>query len=63
MIKGMQSISLDPWDVKGAATEASLSDNETPASAAFKAPQSLEPSPHMPTQYPMFFSSVTSRLF
>lgn len=37
-------------DVKGEATEASASDRETPTSAALKAPQSLAPSPHMPTR-------------
>lgn len=35
--------------VKGAATEASASEREIPRSAAFKAPQSLAPSPHIPT--------------
>lgn len=36
--------------VNGAATDASASDNEIPTSAAFKAPQSLAPSPQNPTQ-------------
>jgi len=40
---------LSDLDVKGDATEASASDNDTPTSAALKAPQSLAPSPHMPT--------------
>lgn len=35
-------------DVKGAAMEASASDSDIPTSAAFNAPQSLAPSPHMP---------------
>ena len=35
--------------VKGAAMDASASLNEIPTSAAFNAPQSLAPSPHMPT--------------
>jgi len=35
--------------VKGAATDASVDDKETPTWAAFKAPQSLHPSPHIPT--------------
>ncbi len=34
-------------EVKGDATEASVSDNDTPAWAAFRAPQSLAPSPHI----------------
>ena len=38
-------------EVKGEATEASASDNEIPACAVFRAPQSLAPSPHIPTQY------------
>lgn len=48
MIAGTQVIF---WilDVKGDATEASESDNDTPACATFKAPQSLAPSPHIPT--------------
>lgn len=37
-------------EVKGDATEASASDRETPTSAALRAPQSLAPSPHMPTR-------------
>ena len=36
-------------EVKGEATEASASDNDMPACAAFKAPQSLAPSPHIAT--------------
>lgn len=36
-------------EVKGAATDASADDKEIPASAAFKAPQSLQPSPHIAT--------------
>lgn len=38
-------------EVKGETTEASAWDSEMPTSAAFRAPQSLAPSPHMPTQY------------
>lgn len=38
-------------EVKGETTEASACDSEMPTSAAFRAPQSLAPSPHMPTQY------------
>ena len=36
-------------DVNGEATEASASDKDIPAWAAFKAPQSLAPSPHIAT--------------
>lgn len=36
--------------VKGAATDASASDSDIPTSAAFKAPQSLAPSPQNPQQ-------------
>lgn len=36
-------------DVKGDATEASASERDMPAWAAFRAPQSLAPSPHIPT--------------
>lgn len=34
--------------VKGAAMDASASERDIPMSAAFKAPQSLAPSPHIP---------------
>lgn len=46
--KGTQ-LMLSDLEVKGEATEASASDRETPTSAALSAPQSLAPSPHMPT--------------
>jgi hypothetical protein len=36
-------------EVKGEATEASASESEIPAWAVRKAPQSLAPSPHIPT--------------
>ena len=36
--------------VKGAATDASASESEMPTSAAFRAPQSLAPSPQKPQQ-------------
>jgi hypothetical protein len=39
--------------VKGAAIEASASDKLIPASAYFKAAQSLAPSPHIPTILPV----------
>ena len=38
-------------EVKGEATDASASDSEMPAWAVFNAPQSLAPSPHIPTMY------------
>lgn len=50
MTVGTHSI-LAMLEVKGETTEASAWDNEMPTSAAFRAPQSLAPSPHMPTQY------------
>jgi hypothetical protein len=43
----MQEISYI-FEVKGAAIEASASDNDTPISAVFNAPQSFAPSPHIP---------------
>jgi len=48
MSVGIQDI-LGIFDVKGAATLASASDNDTPTWAAFNAPQSLAPSPHIDT--------------
>ena len=48
MSAGTQEMS-GVFEVNGAATLASASDNEIPAFAAFKAPQSLAPSPHMIT--------------
>ena len=36
-------------EVNGAAIDASASESDKPTSAAFKAPQSFAPSPHMPT--------------
>ena len=41
--------------VNGAAIDASASLNDTPISAAFKAAQSLAPSPHIPTILFPFF--------
>jgi hypothetical protein len=38
-------------EVKGAAIEASASERLIPTSAAFRAPQSLAPSPHIPIYY------------
>lgn len=40
---------LGVFEVKGEATEASASDKEIPAWAVLRAPQSLAPSPHIPT--------------
>ena len=37
-------------EVNGAATDASADDKEIPASATFRAPQSLHPSPHIATR-------------
>jgi hypothetical protein len=39
------------FEVNGLATDASAFDSEMPALAAFSAPQSLAPSPHIPTKY------------
>lgn len=50
MTVGTHSI-LAMLEVNGETTEASAWDSEMPTSAAFRAPQSLAPSPHMPTQY------------
>lgn len=46
MTRGTQEM-LASAEVKGDATEASASDSEIPAWAAFRAPQSLAPSPHI----------------
>lgn len=50
MTMGTHSM-LAVLEVKGETTEASAWESEMPTSAAFRAPQSLAPSPHMPTQY------------
>lgn len=50
MTMGTHSM-LATLEVKGETTEASAWESEMPTSAAFRAPQSLAPSPHMPTQY------------
>lgn len=47
---GTHSI-LGVREVKGEATDASASDSEMPACAVLRAPQSLAPSPHIPTMY------------
>ena len=45
---GTQEI-LGSFDVNGDATDASASDNDIPACAVLRAPQSFAPSPHMAT--------------
>ena len=45
---GTQDI-FDSFDVNGDATDASASDNDIPACAVLRAPQSFAPSPHMAT--------------
>lgn len=62
MTMGTHSM-LATLEVKGETTEASAWESEMPTSAAFRAPQSLAPSPHMPTQYWSFCSSHTSSVF
>mmetsp|Transcript_23606 Transcript_23606/g.54284 ORF Transcript_23606/g.54284 Transcript_23606/m.54284 type:complete len:290 (+) Transcript_23606:948-1817(+) len=47
-------------DVNGAAIEASASESESPTAAAFRAPQSLAPSPHMPTTFPRASASSST---
>lgn len=42
------------WDVNGAEMEASAMDNDKPISACLRAPQSLAPSPHIDTFFPIF---------
>lgn len=49
--------------VNGAATDASASDSDTPTSAAFNAAQSLAPSPHMRTVYPISCNRSTTSFF
>ena len=49
--------------VNGAATDASASDSDNPTSAAFSAAQSLAPSPHMRTVYPISCSRSTTSFF
>jgi hypothetical protein len=49
--------------VNGAATDASASDNDSPTSAAFNAAQSLAPSPHMRTVYPINCNRSTTSFF
>jgi len=48
MTSGTQEM-LGVFDVNGETTEASASDSEMPAWAVRRAPQSLAPSPHIPT--------------
>lgn len=44
---------LATWEVKGAEMEASACERERPMSACFSAPQSLAPSPHIETVFPV----------
>ena len=46
--------------VKGAAMDASASLRDIPTSAALNAPQSLAPSPHMPTNSPSAYKDSTN---
>ena len=46
--------------VNGAAIDASASLRDIPTSAALSAPQSLAPSPHMPTSSPSAYKDSTS---
>lgn len=50
MIVGTHSI-VGVLDVNGLATDASAVERDMPAWAAFNAPTSLAPSPHMDTKY------------
>lgn len=50
LISSGTQLMFSDLEVKGEATEASASDRDTPTSAALRAPQSLAPSPHMPTR-------------
>mmetsp|Transcript_21760 Transcript_21760/g.22660 ORF Transcript_21760/g.22660 Transcript_21760/m.22660 type:complete len:96 (+) Transcript_21760:830-1117(+) len=50
-------------EVKGAAMEASSKEREMPTEAAFKAPQSLAPSPHMQTVKFSSQKDSTKRVF
>ena len=47
------------WDVKGAEIEASACDKDKPISACLRAPQSLAPSPHMETVFPVCWYTRT----
>lgn len=49
----IMELMLGTLDVNGAAIEASELERDSPTSACFKAPQSLAPSPHMPTIFPV----------
>lgn len=44
---------FDIFEVKGAAIDASEFERDNPTSACFNAPQSLAPSPHIPTIFPL----------
>ena len=48
LITSTTQLMLGVLEVKGDATDASVSEREIPALARFNAPQSLAPSPHIP---------------
>jgi hypothetical protein len=52
LISAGTQVILGILEVKGEATDASVSDSEMPALAALNAPQSFAPSPHIQTQNP-----------
>jgi hypothetical protein len=52
-IKSIIELILGVFEVNGEEIEASASDNESPASACFKAPQSFAPSPHIAVIFPI----------
>ena len=47
------------WEVKGAEMEASACERDRPISACLRAPQSLAPSPHMETVFPVCWYTRT----
>ena len=61
MTMGTHSM-LATLEVKGETTEASAWESEMPTSAAFRAPQSLAPSPHRPTPYRVGTGGWAARL-
>ena len=53
LIRSIIELMLGTFDVKGAAIEASEFESDNPASACLRAPQSLAPSPHIATIFPV----------
>ena len=47
------------WEVKGADIDASVWAKDRPMSACFNAPQSLAPSPHIETVFPVCWYTMT----